>query len=228
MWSTTRSTRTARYRDTIWLEKLGPGYIVDAFRWAHQVDPKAQLFYNDYNIEDVYAKNTAVYDLVKTLRAQGVPVEGVGVQGHQTVSYAPATMQQNLKRFNDLGLDTVVTEADVRMMMPADPVELQAQANVYSTMLEACLITPRSVSFTVRGLPTSTPGCPAGSKVRAQRTCSTKTSSRKPPTTRCARTSPCGHTGSEVGAYCRYDSTSETGRVSAADSSSPNSRRARR
>jgi endo-1,4-beta-xylanase len=138
-------------RDTIWLRALGPGYIADAFRWAHQADPRAKLFYNDYNIEDVNAKSTAVYELARKLRAEGVPIEGVGVQAHQTASYAPTTMGQNLKRFNDLGLDTAVTEADVRLDLPADPVKLQAQANVYRTMLKACLAIPHCISFTVWG-----------------------------------------------------------------------------
>ncbi|MQA84552.1 MAG: 1,4-beta-xylanase [Streptosporangiales bacterium] len=138
-------------RDTIWLQKLGPGYIADVFRWAHEADPRVKLYYNDYNIEDVNPKSTALYKLVKELKAEGVPIHGVGVQGHQTVNYAPTSMVQNLARFNRLGLDTAVTEADVRMVMPADDIKLQAQANVYSTMLQACLYTPHCTSFTVWG-----------------------------------------------------------------------------
>ncbi|GAB2988124.1 endo-1,4-beta-xylanase [Amycolatopsis acidiphila] len=138
-------------RDTIWLEKLGPGYIADAFRWAHEADPSAKLFYNDYNIEDVNAKSDAVYQLVKTLRAQGVPVEGVGMQAHETVDYTPTTMRQNMQRFQRLGLDTAVTEADVRMVMPPDAAKLGAQADVYRSMLSDCLATDRCISFTVWG-----------------------------------------------------------------------------
>ena len=74
-------------RDTLWLRVLGPEYIADSFRWAHEADPKAVLFYNDYNIEGVNAKSDAVYDLVRTLRRQGVPVEGVGLQGHLGTQY---------------------------------------------------------------------------------------------------------------------------------------------
>jgi len=73
---------TGKLRDTIWSRALGESYIADAFRWAHQADPKAILFYNDYNIEGINAKSTAVYNLVKRLRAQGVPIQGVGAQGH--------------------------------------------------------------------------------------------------------------------------------------------------
>jgi endo-1,4-beta-xylanase len=57
-------------RDTLWLRAMGPGYIADAFRWAHQADPRALLFYNDYNIEGMGAKSDAVFALVKQLRAE--------------------------------------------------------------------------------------------------------------------------------------------------------------
>ncbi|WP_435157288.1 endo-1,4-beta-xylanase [Amycolatopsis sacchari] len=138
-------------RDTIWLRKLGPGYIADAFRWAHQVDPKAKLFYNDYNIEDVNAKSDAVYALVKSLRAQGVPIDGVGVQAHLTVDAPPTTFRENLKRFDRLGLDTAITEADVRMVLPPDAAKLRAQADVYRDILADCLATRHCISFTVWG-----------------------------------------------------------------------------
>ena len=138
-------------RDTVWLRALGPGYIADAFRWAHEADPDALLFYNDYDIEDVNAKSDGVYDLVRELKRQGVPIHGVGVQAHCSVERAPSTLRENLGRFDALGLRTAVTEADVRMAMPSDPVKLQAQANVYRSLLRACLLTPRCLSFTVWG-----------------------------------------------------------------------------
>jgi endo-1,4-beta-xylanase len=139
-------------RDTIWLRALGPGYIADAFRWAHQADPKAKLYYNDYNIEGVNAKSDAVYELVKRLRREGVPIHGVGAQGHFALQYGfPADVAQNLQRFARLGVDTAITEADVRMPLPADTVKLQAQAQGYHVLLQACLLTPRCTSFTVWG-----------------------------------------------------------------------------
>jgi endo-1,4-beta-xylanase len=138
-------------RDTVWLRALGPGYIADAFRWAHEADRDALLFYNDYEVEDVNAKSDGVYDLVRELVRQGVPIHGVGVQGHLTADHAPLTMRENLGRFDALGLRTAVTEADVRVVVPSDAVKLQAQANVYRTVLNACLRTPRCLSFTVWG-----------------------------------------------------------------------------
>jgi endo-1,4-beta-xylanase len=147
------------YRDTPWLRAMGPSYIANAFRWAHKADPKAILFYNDYNIEGINAKSDAVYKMVSQLRAEGVPIQGVGVQGHLSTDYGlPPKMQQNLQRFDDLGVKTAITEADVRITLNdgdegdgASPAEVQAQDNGYSYMLQSCLLTHRCISFTVWG-----------------------------------------------------------------------------
>ncbi|TXS44869.1 endo-1,4-beta-xylanase [Streptomyces sp. t39] len=139
-------------RDSIWLRKLGPGYIADAFRWAHRADPAARLYINDYNIEGVNAKSTALHGLVADLRREGVPVHGVGFQGHFAVQYGfPGDVTANLGRFDALGLETAVTEADVRVPMPADAAEREAQARGYSVLLQACLLTRRCTDFTVWG-----------------------------------------------------------------------------
>jgi endo-1,4-beta-xylanase len=141
-------------RNTIWLEKLGPGYLADAFRWAHQADPHALLFYNDYNIEFTGAKHDAAVALVKSLKAQGVPIHGVGLQGHLGLQYglpdAP-TLAANLKHFTDAGLAVAWTEVDVRMPMPNDVYKSQAQAQGYSIVAQACLLNPRCLSLTVWG-----------------------------------------------------------------------------
>ena len=109
-----------------WAENLGPGYIADAFRWARAADPKALLFYNDYNLEAFGSGNPAddktqfVYDMAKGLRAQGVPIDGIGSQGHLGTQYGNFdTLQVTaaLKRFAALGLATAFTEVDVRSEM---------------------------------------------------------------------------------------------------------------
>jgi endo-1,4-beta-xylanase len=140
------------WRDSIWLRNLGPGYVADAFRWAHQADPKVKLFLNDYNNEGVNAKSDAYYQLVKQLKAQGVPVHGYGVQGHLAVQYGvPADTLTNLRRFSKLGLQTAFTEVDVRMPLPADPIKVQAQAQGFTALLQACLLADRCVSYTLWG-----------------------------------------------------------------------------
>jgi endo-1,4-beta-xylanase len=139
-------------RDTIWLRTIGPEYIADAFRWAHQADPRAILFYNDYNVEGINPKSTAVYELLRRLRREHVPVGGFGAQGHLDLQYPfPEDLLQNLRRFGRLGLATAITEADVRYTLPGDPAKANAQAEGYSLMLESCLLEPSAISFTVWG-----------------------------------------------------------------------------
>ncbi|WIM96823.1 endo-1,4-beta-xylanase [Actinoplanes oblitus] len=139
-------------RDTIWLRALGPNYIADAFRWAHQADPKALLFLNDYNNEGVNAKSDAYFALVKQLRAAGVPVHGYGMQGHLAIQYGlPDTVLTNVQRFDKLGLRTAFTEVDVRMLLPADAAKVQAQTEGFNLLLRACLLVRHCVSYTVWG-----------------------------------------------------------------------------
>ncbi|HEU5472260.1 MAG TPA: endo-1,4-beta-xylanase [Actinophytocola sp.] len=144
----------ANLRDTIFLQNLGPGYIADVFRWARQADPKVKLYLNDYNVEGLNAKSDAYFQLVKDLLRQRVPVDGFGAQGHYGVQFgfhSASEVMTNLRRFEDLGLETSITEVDVRMIMPPDTVKLQAQAQGYSVLLQGCLLARKCTSFTVWG-----------------------------------------------------------------------------
>ena len=98
----------------------GLDYVADAFRWAHQADPHALLFYNDYNLEFTGAKSNAVYDFVKTLQSQHVPIDGVGFQGHLDTQYRFPDLENNLQRFAALGLKVALTEVDVRTFVQPD------------------------------------------------------------------------------------------------------------
>ncbi|MEU4368204.1 endo-1,4-beta-xylanase [Micromonospora chersina] len=152
-----------------WAQHLGPGYIADAFRWARAADPHALLFYNDYNIEAFGSGDPAndktqfVYDMAKDLLAQGVPIDGVGSQGHLGTQYGNFDTLQvaaALRRFAGLGLATAFTEVDVRSQLTAgvqagDSNEinprLQASAANFSVLLQACLAERHCLSFTVWG-----------------------------------------------------------------------------
>jgi endo-1,4-beta-xylanase len=142
-------------QENIFISRLGPGIIADAFRWAHEADPHARLFLNDYAVEDVGAKSTAYYELSKQLLAQGVPLHGFAVQAHLSFEYPyPATLRENLQRFDDLGLETAVTELDVRMPVGEDgptAQQLRQQADWYRWTLEACLAVEDCDSFTIWG-----------------------------------------------------------------------------
>ncbi len=69
-------------RNTIWLKNIGPSYIEKAFQYAHEADPDAILFYNDYNIVLNPIKRKAILDLCIQLKAKGVPIHGIGIQMH--------------------------------------------------------------------------------------------------------------------------------------------------
>jgi endo-1,4-beta-xylanase len=145
-----------------WVSHLGAGIIPDAFRWAHEADPHALLFYNDYNIageDGSNAKSDAVYAWLKQMKAQGVPIDGVGDQGHLDTQYGfPTQLTQDLQRYAGLGLKVAITEADVRTFVdspstqvPTDHLATFAQPYEFSQMLKACLAVRACISFTVWG-----------------------------------------------------------------------------
>ncbi|QIJ64110.1 endo-1,4-beta-xylanase [Streptomyces sp. JB150] len=145
-----------RTQDNIWIRELGPGVVADAFRWAHAADPRAKLFFNDYNVEGVNAKSNAYHTLVQDLLRQGVPVHGFSVQAHLSTRYGfPGDLESNLRRFDALGLETAVTELDVRMDVPEGGVptaeQERTQAEYYRRTLAACLAVDGCDSFTIWG-----------------------------------------------------------------------------
>jgi endo-1,4-beta-xylanase len=135
---------TGRLRRSIWLDKLGPGYIALAFRLAHEADPQAKLFYNDYGAEGEGTKADAVYRLVAQLKRQGVPIDGIGLQGHVDTKPPPG-YTRNVARFAKLGLTLELTELDVRTKGDQAP----AQAQQYARLVDDCRPCTR---FTVWGL----------------------------------------------------------------------------
>ncbi|WP_433179416.1 endo-1,4-beta-xylanase [Actinoallomurus sp. CA-150999] len=138
------------YRSDLWYNTLGTGYIATALKAARAADPNAKLYINDYNIDGLGAKSDAMYNLVKSLKAQGVPIDGVGFQGHLAIQYGfPTDEAGNLQRFADLGVDVAITELDVRMVLPADATKVATQAEYYTNVVKACLTVPRCVGITI-------------------------------------------------------------------------------
>ena len=141
------------YRSTLWYNGLGADYIAQALTWAHAADPSAKLYINDYNVEGVNAKSTALYNLVKSLKARGVPIDGVGLQAHLIVGQVPGTLQQNIQRFADLGLKVGISELDVQIShLPGDlPTRLAAQAATYHRIAAACAASPACYALSTWG-----------------------------------------------------------------------------
>jgi endo-1,4-beta-xylanase len=148
---------SGQYRqENIFIRDLGPGIVADAFRWAHEADPEAQLFLNDFGVDNPNAKVDAYEALAKQLLADGVPVHGFASQAHLSMRYgAPNQLQTVLQRFDNLGLYTAITELDVRMDVPQGgaptAAQLQTQADYYRIVLEACLAVADCNSFTIWG-----------------------------------------------------------------------------
>lgn len=145
---------TGTLKDTIWAKGIGKDYIELAFRWAHEADPQARLFYNDFNDERKDAKSEAVYNMVADLVHRGVPIHGVGLQAHFLLDWPPdaAVVADLMRRYAALGLEVQITEMDVRMKTPSTPAMLEKQAKVYGDMMRVALEAPNCTGFAVWGL----------------------------------------------------------------------------
>lgn len=97
------------------------------------------------------AKSNALYNLVRSLKARGVPIGGVGLQAHLILGQVPSTLRQNIQRFADLGVDVAITELDVRMQLPADSAKLAQQKADFHAVVAACAAVTRCVNVTVWG-----------------------------------------------------------------------------
>jgi endo-1,4-beta-xylanase len=141
-------------RSTIWRDQPGIGfaatgtlYIEHCFRWAHEADPQALLFYNKADAEVVNPKSDAIYAMVRDFQERGVPVDGVGFQMHIANLRADIdSFSANIKRFTALGLQVHITELDVALPVnaqgDASQEDLQRQAGIYRQIAVACLSHP--------------------------------------------------------------------------------------
>jgi endo-1,4-beta-xylanase len=135
-----------------WWDHIGPEYIAMAFQWAHQADPAAKLFYNDFGGEGLGARSDAVYNLVRGLKQGGVPIDGVGLESHFDLNPPPLRdVAANMARLNALGLESAITELDVRLPVPASAQDLDRQRGVYDGLLTTCLAARNCKTFSSWG-----------------------------------------------------------------------------
>lgn len=112
--------------DSPWYKIIGPDYIAQAFIFAHRADPEAKLFYNDYSAVDP-AKSDRIYRLLKELLDQGVPIHGVGIQGHWDINHPPTRrLEAAIKKYASLGLEVQITELDLSVFAWGDNRRLQS------------------------------------------------------------------------------------------------------
>jgi endo-1,4-beta-xylanase len=103
-------------RKNKWYEIIGEDYVQKAFEYAHAADPDAELYYNDYNIEDSVKREGAV-GLIKKLQEQGVKIDGVGLQGHWLLdSPTSSAIDSSIGIYAGLGLKVLITEMDIDVL----------------------------------------------------------------------------------------------------------------
>ncbi|MBN1575296.1 MAG: endo-1,4-beta-xylanase [Chitinispirillaceae bacterium] len=135
-----------------WQTVIGEDYIDSAFVYAHAADPGCKLYINEFGTTFPGPKSEALYDKVKEMLDNGIPVHGVGFQCHEgavedTVAAGLyAGIKYNFNRFAELGLDLAVTELDIQS---SDP---KAQADNYRVYLQVALSFPQCRTFVIWGV----------------------------------------------------------------------------
>jgi len=138
-------------KDSPWYNHPGIGttqkdstYVEQAFRWAHEADSHALLFYNDNGGEGTNRKSDAIYEMIKGFRRRGVPIDGVGLQmhiSHLDVDSAP--IAANIARLTALGVQVHITELDVSLPVDSNGIaqneDLLRQAEIYRGIVRACM-----------------------------------------------------------------------------------------
>jgi endo-1,4-beta-xylanase len=127
-------------RRSPWFTILGEDYILQAYRFAHEADPDAELYYNDYSLENA-PKRAGAVALVSRLLAQGIPIRAIGLQGHDNLVWPTVAQQDStIDAFAALGLKVAITELDIDVLPPVTRTatadisvraELQKRANPY-------------------------------------------------------------------------------------------------
>jgi endo-1,4-beta-xylanase len=111
-------------RKSKWLDSIGEKFIGEAFIAARNADPAAELYYNDYNIE-MPEKRAKALRLIRELKAQNVPIDGIGIQGHWILDNVPLKeIEDAIVAFHAEGLKVMITELDI------DVVPRRSGANV--------------------------------------------------------------------------------------------------
>jgi endo-1,4-beta-xylanase len=103
------------YRKSLWTKHLGNGCIGRSFIYAHQADPKALLFYNDYGQEYNWRKRQAINNLIKDLKNRNIPIHGIGLQLHTRIGRSENDYVTALKWAASTGLLVHISELDISM-----------------------------------------------------------------------------------------------------------------
>jgi endo-1,4-beta-xylanase len=103
-------------RKSVFLNTVGENYLAMAFKWASEIDPKADLYYNDYNIENP-EKRAGAIKLVKKIKDQGIKVDGIGIQGHWHLNTPSLEeIEKSIIEYAALGVKVAITEFDISVL----------------------------------------------------------------------------------------------------------------
>lgn len=135
------------YRKSQWYNTIGEDYIIKAFEFAAQADPKAELYYNDYNIEQP-KKRAGAIRIIKSIQEKGIKISGVGIQGHWHLDMPTLQeIEESIIEFHKLGVQVHLTELDINVLPKP---ENHTGANVGDSFKYNELMNPYS-----KGLPDS-------------------------------------------------------------------------
>lgn len=134
------------WRKTKFYEILGEDFMRIAFEYAHEADPDAELYYNDYSMANP-GRREGVINMVKNLQEQGVKIDGIGMQGHLNMDYPDIDdFEESILAYADLGLKVMITELDLTVLPSprrdvganiASTFEYQQKINPYADGLPA-------------------------------------------------------------------------------------------
>ena len=143
------------WRNSHWYRIIGPEFIALAFKFAHEADPDALLFYNDYNSENP-RKHALIMTLIRDLQGQGIPIHGIGHQSHYTIKHPASfrSLETAILEIASLGLTNHITELDISLSpnpwsTPVEEVTLELQelqAQRYHDFFAMCLRQQKNVS----------------------------------------------------------------------------------
>ena len=109
-------------RESPWWKGIGDDYIAQAFTAAHEADPNAELYYNDYNLATKPAKRAGAIRIIKDLQQRGIRIDAVGEQGHWRIDTPTAAdVDQAITELRATGVKVMITELDVNLLPPAGP-----------------------------------------------------------------------------------------------------------
>ncbi|SFV27432.1 endo-1,4-beta-xylanase [Thermoflavifilum thermophilum] len=104
-----------------WGKYLGPHYVERVFQYAHEANPRAELFYNDYDLESNPKKLQGVLELIHTLRMHHIPITGIGTQMHISISTPDSGVDRMFQALAATGLQVRISELDIRVNPHHDP-----------------------------------------------------------------------------------------------------------